>query len=109
MLESVAAFAERLARFRVHRDRDVGVNDPRLAGERRIGLEFGLDKGGVADQQEARVGMAHQRNGGGRNDHARTVVPAHGVERYGDWSTHSLIPIRKTIPMRHNRRGNPRK
>jgi len=25
------------------------------------------------------------------------VVSAHGVERYGDWSTHSLSPIRKNI------------
>ena len=64
----------------------------------------------VADQQEARVGMAHQRNRGGRNGHAWTVVPAHRVERYGDWSTHSLMPIRKDdTHAGHNRRGNPRK
>ena len=39
--------------------------------------------------------MAHQRNRGSRNDHAWPVVPAHGVERYGDWRTHTLMPIRK--------------
>ena len=74
-----------------------------------MGLEFGLDAGLVADQQEAHVGMAHQRNRGSRNDHAWPVVPAHGVERYGDWSTHSLCRSGKTIPMPRPSRGNPRK
>ena len=103
----IAALAQRLARLRVHGDGDVGVDKLGLGGERGMGLELGLDAGAVADQQEAHVGMADQRDRGGRNDHAWPVVPAHGVERYGDWSTHYSVPIRKTLPMRRPRPRQP--
>ena len=47
----VAAFAERLARLRVHGDRHIGVDDLGLRGERGMGRKLGLDAGGVADQR----------------------------------------------------------
>jgi len=37
------------------------------------------------------------------------VVPAHGVERYGDRSTHSHMPFWKDITLGPLCRGNPRK
>jgi hypothetical protein len=70
--------------------------------------ELGLDARAIADKQEAQVGMADQRNRGGRNDHGWTVISAHGVERDGDWSTHSSVPFRK-LSMRPRGRRNPRK
>ena len=109
MLECLRPFAQRLARLRVHGDGHVGVEDLRLGGERRMGFEFRLDAARVADQQEARVGVADKRDRGGRNDHAWSVVAAHGVERYGDWSSHMLpMPIRKDVTHpRPKRRTSP--
>jgi hypothetical protein len=58
--------------------------------------------------------MAYQRERGSRDDHAWSVVPAHGVERYGDWSTHFLrADLENTSPLRPlglrpSGRGNPR-
>jgi hypothetical protein len=79
-----------------------------LGGERGMSLKLGRNAGFIADQKEARLWVADQRYGGGGDDHAWSVVPAHGVERDGDWSTHSQMPIRKMF-MRRNGRGNPRK
>ncbi len=79
-----------------------------LAASAGMGGKLGLDAGGVADQEEARLGMADQRNRRGGNDHAWSVVPAHGVERDGDWSTHSQCRSGKMFKPR-NSRGNPRK
>ncbi len=56
-----------------------------------------LDAGGIPDHEKSHIGVTDQRNRCRRNDHAWSVVSAHGVERYGDWSTHSLSPIRKNI------------
>ena len=48
----------------------------------------------VAHEQEARVGVTDKRDRRARDDHAWSVVAAHGVERYGDWSTH-MVPLPK--------------
>src|SRR4029079_14356772 len=74
-----------------------------------MGIQFRLDAGPVAAQEEAHVGMAHERNRGSRNDHAWPVVPAHGVERYGDWRSHILCRSGKTLPLPWPSRGTPRK
>jgi hypothetical protein len=58
-------------------------------------LELGVDAGSVADQEEAGVGMADERDRRARDDHAWSMVAAHGVERYGDWSSHATVPYRK--------------
>ena len=88
-----AALTQRLARFCIHGDRDVGMQDVSLGRERGVMLELCLDARPVADEQEARVGMADERDRGARKDHAWSMVAAHGVERYGDWSSH-LLPCR---------------
>ena len=90
-----AALAQRLTRLLVHGDGDVGVDDLRLGGERKVGAELRFDAGGIADHEEPRLGMTDRAYCRGGNDHAWTVVPAHGVERNGDWSTHVLLPFRK--------------
>jgi hypothetical protein len=65
------------------------MHDLSLAHEAPMRPELGLNAGGVADQQEVQVRMADERKRRGGNDHAWAVIAAHGVERYGDWSTHS--------------------
>jgi hypothetical protein len=52
-------------------------------------LKLGIDASGVAYQYKAHVRVPDERERSGRDHHAWAVVPAHGVERYGDWSTHS--------------------
>jgi len=76
-------------------------------GERRMSGKLGFDARGVADQEEARLRVTDQHDRRGGNDHAWPVVPAHGVERYGDWSTHFSMPFRKSFKQRSGR-GNPR-
>ena len=104
------ALAQGLARLGIHGHRHVGMDQLRLGGERRMGGQLGLDAGFVANQDEPHVRVADQRNRGSGNDHARSVVPAHGVERDGDWSTHFSLPIRMDSVYAAGRpRGNPRK
>ncbi len=69
------------------------MNDLGLCREFRMILQFGGDLVPISDQDEARVGVPDKGNGRGRNDHAGTVIPAHCVERYGDWIPHSPLPI----------------
>jgi hypothetical protein len=69
------------------------MKDLGLGGERRVVLELGFDAGHVANEQKARVGMADKRDRRAGQDHAWSMVAAHGVERYGDWSSH-LLPCR---------------
>ena len=69
--------------------------------------ELGLDARSIPDQDKARARMANERNRGSRNDHAGPVVPAHGVERDGDWSTHCHCRSVRILPMRRVSRGNP--
>ena len=102
-----AALAKSLARLCVHGHGDVGVDDLRLRRESRMVGKHGLDAGRVADEQKAHVGMPHERDGSGRNDDAGTVVPAHGVERYGDWSTHSLCRSGKILPLARSAAATP--
>jgi hypothetical protein len=54
-----------------------------------------LNAGGVSHQDKPHLGMANERNRGSSDHDARSVVPAHGVERYGDWRTHFPQPNRK--------------
>jgi hypothetical protein len=53
-----------------------------------------LDAARVAHEQEARVGVTDKRDRRARDDHAWSMVAAHGVERYGDWSSH-MVPLPK--------------
>ena len=89
-----APFAQRLARLGIHGDGHVGVQDFRLGGEGRMRFELSLDAARVAHEQEARVGMTDKRDRRARDDHAWSMVAAHGVERYGDWSSH-MVPLPK--------------
>jgi len=66
------------------------VKDFGLAGERWKLFELGFDAGSIANQEKPRIRVADQRNRSPWNDHARSVVPAHGVERYGDWRSHTM-------------------
>ena len=59
-------------------------------------LELRLDAGLVADQQKSRIRVADQGDRGPGDDHARSVVSAHGVERYGDCRSH-LCADRKNV------------
>src|SRR6476660_5089420 len=90
-----APFAQRLTRLRIHGHRNIGVQDLAFGGECLMVLELGVDAGSVADQEEAGVGMADERDRRARDDHAWSMVATHGVERYGDWSSHATVPYRK--------------
>jgi hypothetical protein len=73
-------------------------------------LELGIDTGGVANQHEAHLRVADQRERCRRNHHAWPVVPAHGVERYGGWSTHyrtGLENMTYAVPGNGNPRNDP--
>jgi hypothetical protein len=50
-------------------------------------VEFGLDATGVAAEDESDLGVTIEGNSGTRDDHSRSVVTAHGVEREcaGPW------------------------
>jgi hypothetical protein len=85
------------------------MNDFAFVRESGMGGKLRLDLRFVADKDEAQIRMTDERNGRGRNDHAGTVVPAHGVKRYGDWSTHSELPIWKTSPSRGFATATPEK
>src|SRR3990172_3240422 len=90
----VAALAQCLARFRIHGDGDLGVDDGRFGCERGMAIKFRLDLGSITDEEEARIGMTRERDRGPRHHDTRSVVAAHRVERYGDWRTH----VPPTIP-----------
>ena len=62
----------------------------------------------VAHQDEPHVRMADERQGRSRNDHARAMVTAHRVKRYGDLSTHSPTDL-EDVTLQRSSRGNPRK
>src|SRR5262245_3637855 len=89
-----ATFAQRLARLRIHGNSHVGVQNFRLGGEGRMRFELGLDAASVAHQQEARVRVTDKGDRRAGDDHAWSMVAAHGVERYGDWSSH-MVPLPK--------------
>src|SRR5262249_41615819 len=57
-----------------------------------------LDAGGIAKKQKFHIGPPSQGAGGTRNDHLRSMVAAHGVERNSYWLAHGLCnsgPARK--------------
>jgi hypothetical protein len=85
------------------------MDDLSLRGERRMGGKLGLNAGRVANQNEPHSRMADERNRGGGNDHAWSVVPAHGVKRDGDWRTHFSNAVQEKLAMQRDDRGNPRK
>jgi len=70
-------------------------------------VQCGGDLSLVAHQNEAHVRVADESKRRRRNDHARTMITTHGVERYGDWSTHSPLPIWKIKAAAMVRRGAP--
>ena len=69
-------------------------------------LQLGLDLRLIAGKDEAHLRVPDEGKSRRRNDHAWAVVPAHRVERYGDWSSHSPLPIWK-IKARHICLGTP--
>jgi hypothetical protein len=57
-------------------------------------LQLPLDQYGIADKEETRARVARERNCGAWHYDGRPVIAAHGVERYGDWSSH-MVPLPK--------------
>jgi hypothetical protein len=93
-----ATLPQRLARLCIHGHCHVGVDNLGLEGERGVVLELGLDAGSIANEEEARVRVADKRDRRASKDHAWSMVAAHGVERYGDWSSHlRAVPIGKAL------------
>jgi hypothetical protein len=71
-----------LARLVAHRDRGVGVDDRGPCGDRGRLLELGLDACAVAEDEEAQIGVALQREGGAANHNLGAMIAPHRVERY---------------------------
>ena len=76
-----SALAQRLARLGVHRDRHVGMEDARGRLELRPRVEQRLDQGAVAEQQKLDARMPVERDLRPGNDHGRSEIAPHGVER----------------------------
>ena len=74
------------------------MDDLGSLGDLRVCCQLGCDLSLIANQDEAHVRMADERDRRSRNDNVGTVVPAHGVKRYGDWSTHYSYRSGKLSP-----------
>src|SRR6202043_2380614 len=85
-----AAGAQRLTRLGVHPDRNAGMTQGGDLAKRRRGIEDRPDPGGIAKKQKFHIGPPLQSAGGTRNDHFRSMVAAHGVERNSYWLDHGL-------------------
>jgi len=83
-----AATAQRLARFVVHLDHDIGVHDacggfePRALADQRGNHRL------VAEHYEFSVGVTRERDIGTGHNHSRPEVAPHGIERNSDLLSH---------------------
>ena len=87
----VAAIAQGLARLVVHLHRDLGVMEGRDRLELGMGVEQRQDLLLVAEDDEARIGAALQRQRSARDDDSRAVIPAHRIERDCNRSCHGVL------------------
>ena len=89
-----APVAQRLARLILHADGNLGVDDARGGFERGPRLHQRSDQRRVAEEPELAFGMARQSQIGAGDDHGRTVVSPHRIERNADlvWHRSTLRP-----------------
>ncbi len=81
---------QRLTRLGVHPNRNPGMAQGGDPGKPRLGNEERLDLGGIAKKQKSHIWPPPQGAGGTWNDHFRSMVAAHSVERNSYWLGHGL-------------------
>src|SRR3984957_13134572 len=83
--------AQSLAWLVAHLDRDVGVKNARLGGQRGMTLENGPDHALVAIEKKLNVGKAFESEGCGGEDDRWPVIAPHRVQCYTNVACHSLV------------------
>ncbi len=76
-----AAMAQGLAGLFVHADGNLAMAQLRSLLQRRVSFQKRADHGLVAEQDEAQVRLAHQRDFGPAQHHRSAVIAAHSIQR----------------------------